>query len=191
MKHRELGPFFPHRKEFSLYHPAMNPLSGVLGEAWQMYKAFARHLLTIAFVIYLIAAVIAALLGLVGGSSGAARFPGRDRRGLPAPGDAGQGGAGRRDGRADMSLGETYASPCYLGRVAVASILAGIAISIGLVLLIAPGLFLITIWAVIVPVIVLEGSGARRPSGAASNSSAAAAGMCSARWPQRGSSCWW
>jgi len=33
----------------------MNPLSGVLSEAWQMYKAFARHLLAIAFVIYLAA----------------------------------------------------------------------------------------------------------------------------------------
>ena len=41
---------------------AMNPLSGVLGEAWQMYKAHAWHLLAIAFVIYLAAAVIAALL---------------------------------------------------------------------------------------------------------------------------------
>src|SRR5206468_87068 len=38
-------------------------------------------------------------------------------------------------------------------------ILAGIAITIGLILIIVPGLFLITIWAVIVPVIVLEGAG--------------------------------
>jgi hypothetical protein len=44
--------------------------------------------------------------------------------------------------------------------VAGASILAGIAITIGLILLIVPGLYLITIWAVIVPVIVLEQSGA-------------------------------
>ena len=44
----------------------MNPLSGVLGEAWQMYKAHAGHLLAIAFVIYLGAAVIAALLALAG-----------------------------------------------------------------------------------------------------------------------------
>ena len=36
---------------------------------------------------------------------------------------------------------------------------AGIAITIGLILIIVPGLYLITIWAVIVPVIVLEGSG--------------------------------
>jgi hypothetical protein len=140
----------------------MNPLSGVLGEAWQMYKAFARHLLTIAFVIYLIAAIIAALLGLVGGFIGAllgslvgivAAFLLQATL-VKAVQDV-------RDGRADMSLGETVrAATPYLGRVAGASILAGLAISIGLVLLIAPGLFLITIWAVIVPVIVLEGSGA-------------------------------
>lgn len=140
----------------------MNPLSGVLGEAWQMYKAFARHLLTIAFVIYLVAAVIAALLGLVGGVFGA--FLGSligivaafllQATLVKAVQDV-------RDGRADMSLGETVrAATPYLGRVAGASILAGIAIAIGLVLLIAPGLYLITIWAVIVPVIVLEGTGA-------------------------------
>ncbi|MGD0687217.1 MAG: hypothetical protein ABSA03_19120, partial [Streptosporangiaceae bacterium] len=41
-----------------------------------------------------------------------------------------------------------------------ASILAGIAITIGFILVIVPGLYLITIWAVIVPVIVIERSGA-------------------------------
>jgi len=49
----------------------MNPLSGVLGEAWQMYKAHAMHLLAIAFVIYLAAAIIAALLALTGSVAGA------------------------------------------------------------------------------------------------------------------------
>jgi hypothetical protein len=46
-----------------------------------------------------------------------------------------------------------------VAKVAVASILAGIAIGIGLVLLIAPGLYLLTIWCLIVPVLVLEGAG--------------------------------
>jgi hypothetical protein len=65
-----------------------------------------------------------------------------------------------RDGRADLSFGETLqAALPALGRVALASILAGLAIGIGLVLLIAPGLFLLTIWCLIVPVIVLEGAG--------------------------------
>ena len=140
----------------------MNPLSGVLSEAWQMYKTFARHLLAIAFVIYLAAAVIAALLALIGGTFGAllgslveiiAAFLLQATL-VKAVQDV-------RDGRVDMSLGETVrAATPYLWAVAGASILAGIAITIGLILIIVPGLYLITIWAVIVPVIVLEQSGA-------------------------------
>jgi hypothetical protein len=140
----------------------MNPLSGVLGEAWQMYKAYARHLLAIAFVIYLAAAVVAALLALAGGTVGAllgslveivAAFLLQATL-VKAVQDV-------RDGRVDMSIGETVrAAVPYLGSVALASILAGIAIVIGLILIIVPGLFLITIWAVIVPVIVIEGAGA-------------------------------
>jgi hypothetical protein len=127
-----------------------------------MYKAYAMHLLTIAFVIYLAAAVIAALLALAGGTVGAvlgalveivAAFLLQATL-VKAVQDV-------RDGRVDMSIGETVrAAIPYLGSVALASILAGIAIVIGLILIIVPGLYLITIWAVIVPVIVIEGSGA-------------------------------
>jgi len=140
----------------------MNPLSGVLDEAWRMYKAHAKHLLAIAFVIYLIAAVIAALLALAGGTIGIvlgslveiiAAFVLQATL-IKAVQDL-------RDGRADLSIGETVrAATPYIAPVAGASILAGIAIAIGLFLIIVPGLFLITIWAVIVPVIVLERSGA-------------------------------
>ena len=139
----------------------MNPLSGVLDEAWRMYRAHAWHLMAIAFVIYIVAAVFAALLsllGVVGTLLGAivelfAAFLLQAAL-VKAVQDV-------RDGRADLTIGETVnaASP-YLWAVAGASILAGIAITIGLILLIAPGLYLITIWAVIVPVIVIEGSGA-------------------------------
>ena len=139
----------------------MNPLSGVLGEAWQMYKAHARHLLAIAFVIYLAAAVIAALFSLGGTTVGAvlgslvgifAAFLLQATL-VKAVQDV-------RDGRADLSIGETVrAATPYFWAVAGASILAGIAIVIGLALIIVPGLYLITIWAVIVPVIVLEQSG--------------------------------
>jgi hypothetical protein len=138
----------------------MNPLSGVFDEAWQMYKAHARHLLAIAFIIYLVAAIIAALLALAGNIGvflGAlvgivAAFLLQATL-VKAVQDV-------RDGRADLSIGETVsAATPYIAPVAGASILAGIAIAIGLILLIVPGLFLITIWAVIVPVIVLEQSG--------------------------------
>jgi hypothetical protein len=47
-----------------------------------------------------------------------------------------------------------------LGPLIIAGILAGIGIGIGLILIIVPGLFLLTIWAVIAPVIVIERRGA-------------------------------
>ena len=61
------------------------------------------------------------------------------------------------DGRRDQSIGGLFRSAgSVVGTLIVVGILAGIAIAIGLVLLIIPGLFLITIWAVIVPVVVIE-----------------------------------
>ena len=140
----------------------MNPLSGVLDEAWRMYRAHWTHLLGIAFVIYLVTAVIVGLLFLGG------TFLGFFLGGIvvlfatfllqatliKAVQDV-------RDGRADLSVGETMSSATpYILPVAAASILAAIAITVGLFLLIVPGLILITIWAVIIPVIVLEQSGA-------------------------------
>jgi hypothetical protein len=138
----------------------MNPLSGVLDEAWRMYRSHALHLMAIAFVIYLVAAVIAALLALIGVFGVLlgdivelfAAFLLQAAL-VKAVQDV-------RDGRADLSFGETVsAATPYIWAVAGASILAGIAITIGLILLIVPGLYLITIWAVFVPVIVLERSG--------------------------------
>ena len=44
----------------------MSPLSGVLTETWALYRRYAAHFLLIAFVIYLVAAVLVALLSLAG-----------------------------------------------------------------------------------------------------------------------------
>jgi len=66
-----------------------------------------------------------------------------------------------RDGRADLTLGQTLQRVVpRLGSIILASILAGFAVAIGFVLLIAPGLYLLTIWSVVIPVIVLEKTGA-------------------------------
>ena len=117
-------------------------------------------MLAIAFVIYLAAAIISAILGLLGTIgiylallvSIIALFLLQATL-VKAVQDV-------RDGRADLSISETVnqATP-FIGPVLGASFLAGIAIFIGFVLIIVPGLILITIWAVIVPVIVIERSG--------------------------------
>ncbi len=66
-----------------------------------------------------------------------------------------------QDGRRDASVGQLLraASP-VLGKLILVGIVAGIGIVIGFVLVIVPGLILLTIWAVFAPVIVLE-----RPDG--------------------------
>jgi len=64
------------------------------------------------------------------------------------------------DGRRDQTVGGLFSSASpFIAPLLGAGILAGIGIAIGLLLLIVPGLFLLTIWAVIVPVIVVERSG--------------------------------
>jgi ABC-type multidrug transport system fused ATPase/permease subunit len=65
------------------------------------------------------------------------------------------------DGRRDHSVGSLFRSAVpVIGPLIVAGILAGIAVGIGLLLLIVPGLFLLTIWAVVAPAIVIERTGA-------------------------------
>ena len=138
----------------------MSPLSGVLGEAWGYYRRFAAHFLLIAFVIYVGAAIVAALLGLAGGIglflgwiiNLIAAFLVQAAL-VKAVQDV-------RDGRVDLNLGETVSAVLpYLLPVAAASILAGIGISIGFILIIVPGLVLLTFWSLIVPSIVIGGEG--------------------------------
>jgi hypothetical protein len=65
-----------------------------------------------------------------------------------------------QDGRRDNSMGELFSSvsPVLLPLIAV-SILAGIGIGIGFLLLIVPGLILLTFWSVVAPVTVIERPG--------------------------------
>ena len=48
----------------------MSPLSGVLNEAWTLYKRFFSHFVVISFVIYLVIAIVTALLTLAAGGWG-------------------------------------------------------------------------------------------------------------------------
>jgi hypothetical protein len=140
----------------------MNPVSGVLGEAWKLYRAHAAHFLVIAFVIYFVAAVLEAILVAFAGVVGAilalligviAAFLLQAAL-VKAVQDV-------RDGRVDLDFAETVSAAVpYILPVAVASILASIGIAVGFVLIIVPGLVLLTFWSLIVPSIVIGGSGA-------------------------------
>jgi hypothetical protein len=140
----------------------MSPTSGVIGEAWALYKAHWRHLLTISFVVYLAVALIGALLtavltwvgAIIGAILSLVAVFWLQAALVKAVDDV-------RDGHVDLSLGETFAAAReHLGAVLVAGILAAIGIVLGLILLIVPGLVLMTWWAVIIPTIVLEGRSA-------------------------------
>jgi hypothetical protein len=138
----------------------MSPLTGVLTEAWDLYRRFASHFLLISFVIYVITAVLVSLLslaGLVGALFGAiisfaATFVVQASL-IKAVQDV-------RDGRVDLDLGETVrAAGPYILPVIGASILAAIGVAIGFFLLIVPGFILLTYWCLIVPFIVVAGAG--------------------------------
>ena len=140
----------------------MNPLTGVLAEAWGLYRRFAAHFLTIAFVLYLVTAIIVAVLTVSAGATGyflaaviefIAAFLVQAAM-IKAVQDV-------RDGRADLSIGRTISAAApFVLPVAGASLLAGIGIGAGLVLLVVPGLILLTYWSLIVPTIVVGESGA-------------------------------
>jgi hypothetical protein len=71
-----------------------------------------------------------------------------------------------QDGRRDSSPGQLLrAVTPVLGQLLGVAIVAGICEAIGFVLIIVPGLILITIWAVVAPVVVVERPGGLRALG--------------------------
>src|SRR5271169_1304262 len=71
-----------------------------------------------------------------------------------------------QDGRRDASPGQLLrAAAPVLGQLILVGIVAGAGIVIGFILIIVPGLILITIWSVAAPVVVLERPGGLRALG--------------------------
>ncbi len=71
-----------------------------------------------------------------------------------------------RDGKRDASAGQLLrAVTPVIGQLILVGIVAGIGIVVGFILIIIPGLILITIWSVAAPVVVLERPGGVRALG--------------------------
>jgi hypothetical protein len=68
--------------------------------------------------------------------------------------------ADARDGKRDQTVGDLFSSAApAIGALIVFGVLFGIGVGIGLVLLIIPGLILLTLWSVGAPAIVIERAG--------------------------------
>lgn len=134
----------------------------IVREAWELYKGHWRTFVPLALIVYIVLGVITFLfalllgwlgliIGVIASIVGTFWFQGAL---VEAVQDV-------RDGKQDLSIGEMFqrVQP-RLPALIVAGLLAGLGIAFGLILLIVPGLFLLTIWSLIVPTIVLEGKSA-------------------------------
>ena len=140
---------------------AASPTEGVIGEAWSLYKTHAAHFLTISLIVFVVAAVVQALavaifgffgtlVALAVSIAGASLLAGALTLAVQDV----------RDGRVDLTVGDTFSKVTpLLGTIIVVSLLLGLGVGIGFLLLIVPGLILITFWAVAIPSVVIERRG--------------------------------
>lgn len=139
----------------------MDPLAGLLEDAWQLYRKHAVHLLGIALAVYVVVAVIAGLLAFgLGGLGKLLAEVVETCAAFLLEAALVKSVQQVREGKPKLSVGQTIRSVLPdLWSVAVASIAAAVAIWIGLLIVLVPGLYLLTIWAVVMPVLVIERRG--------------------------------
>ena len=134
----------------------------IVREAWELYKGHWRTFAPLALIVYLVLGLITLVLGFILGwlglvISGLASIVGT----FWLQGALVEAVRDVRDGKQDLTIGEMFSRvQPRLPALIIAGILAGLGIALGLILLIVPGLFLLTIWSLIVPTIVLEGKSA-------------------------------
>jgi Uncharacterised protein family (UPF0259) len=144
-------------------------VSGVLGEAFDLYRRFFWRFVATAAVVFVVLDLASAFADRASGSSvGAELLWTLIALVLSVVGAFWLQGAlieavrDVRDGRIDTTIGELYErTRPRLPALIAAGIVAAIGVALGLVLLIIPGLYLLTRWSLIPAVIVIEklGSG--------------------------------
>ncbi|MBS1878635.1 MAG: hypothetical protein JST31_03905 [Actinobacteria bacterium] len=128
----------------------------VLSEVFSIYRANAGVLIPVAFWLFLVVAIVQGLAGnssfllLLGAVLSLVASVLYEGMVVSLVRDI-------QDGSRDLSVGELYRSVTpVLWPLIGASILFAIGVAIGFVLLVVPGLILLTMWAVIAPTIVIE-----------------------------------
>lgn len=138
--------------------PTTIDATAVLGRAFAIYREYAVPLLTAALAVFLVTGVVAFVFDsgiLVLVATIVALVADIFYKGMVVRlvDDV-------RDGSLDASVGQLFQSVAPVAfTLFLAGLVAGIGIGIGLILVIVPGLFLMTIWAVVAPVVVLEQRG--------------------------------
>jgi hypothetical protein len=133
-------------------------VGATLSEVFSIYRENAGVLLPVAFWLFLVVAILNGIAGsslvllLVASVVGIAAGTLYQGMVVNLVRDV-------QDGRRDFSAGELLSSATpFIAPLIGAGILAGLGIFVGLILFVVPGLILLTIWAVIAPVIVVEKS---------------------------------
>ena len=139
--------------------------SGVLSQSWDLYKRFFMQLVLTALPVFLVLGLFDGIFATFDDDASALALVFWGLLGLAVSiigyfwlqGALVEVVADIRDGRADMSVGEIYTRVRpRLAALIAAGIVAGLGIAVGLILLIVPGLFLLTRWSMVAPAVVLE-----------------------------------
>jgi hypothetical protein len=132
----------------------------VVREAFELYAAHWRHLVSVAFVVYLaVAALTLALAFVIGVFAAFVTLAGV----FWLQGVLVKAVEDVRDGRADLSIRATLQSARpRIDVLSAAGFLAVLGVTAGFALLVVPGLVLLTFWSMIVPAVVLERAGVFR-----------------------------
>src|SRR5689334_5946560 len=131
--------------------------NGVISKVWSIYVDQAPVLMPAAAVVFATSGIAAQLLAE--GSAGEGLLAGLIRivASMLFTGMVVELVADVQDGRRDSSAGQLLrAVTPVLGQLILVGFIAGVVIVVGLIALVVPGLYLVTIWSVFVPVIVLE-----------------------------------